>query len=320
MNETFADVWRRVRLHAPSAGFALARSWTQQAYEDLCERRPWTWLRVYAQMVVPQSRTVTMTVTQYSPTVTSAGLFQLTDVGMQIVGQVISSAIYTIIAVSADLTTATLDIPYTDVSVTTPFVISGRLVTMPADFGAFQVILDPYNVRLIPYWFTQEDIGRIDPNRFSSDASPRALVSRQLSPVPATAGQMMYEWWPAPTQQKAFPFYYRKRPGLLQDTDPFVGVLANRGRILEAGALAHCALWPGTAEQKNPYYNVALGKMLQDRFEGECAKLELRDDDMMLDSWNTLPFHQWATWDLAGDTRYLRATDASVGDYRSGSY
>lgn len=320
MNETFADVWRRVRLSVPGAGFALVRSWTQKAYEDLCERRPWTWLRVYAQLVVNPARTVTMTFVQDSATVTSAAAFLASDVGRQIRGTQNSGAIYTIINVSTDLSTATLDLPYTDSSGTADTTISDRLATMPADFGAFQVVLDPYNVRLIPYWFTQDDLGRVDPNRFSSDASPRALVSRQLSPVPATAGQMMYEWWPAPTQRKAFPYYYRKRPGLLADTDTFVGVLANRGRVLENGALANCARWPGTPDQKNPYYNVALAKELQDLFETECAKLELRDDDQMLDSWTTLPFHQWATWDLAGDTRYLRSTDASVGDYRSGSF
>ena len=88
-------------------------------------------------------------------------------------------------------------------------------------------------------------------------------------------------------------------------------------RVLEVGALARCAAWPGTAEHKNPYFNLALHLKLLDEFDKQCATLELRDDDQAQESWSSLPYHRLSMWDLAGDTRYLRSTDASLGDYRS---
>lgn len=313
MAESYGDAWRRVRLHVPDAPFGLVKEWTQHAYEDLVKRRPWQFTRVHAQMQVPTARNVTATFTPASTTVTSAAAFLSTDVGLQIrVGNI---PVYTI-QTFVDTSTVTIDMPYTS-SVATPQTaqILGLYQTLPADFGAFLLIIDPSIQRLIPWWYTQEDLAQIDPTRISSDATPRVLVSRQLSTVPSTLGQVQYEWWPAPLQAKAFPYYYRKQAQLLVDTDPLLGVLT--ARVLSTGALAYCAAWPGTADKKNPYFNVALYLKLKEAFDIECAKLELRDDDQAQESWTTLPYHRWATWDLTFDTRYLRSTDASIGDYRS---
>jgi len=313
MTVTFADVWRRVRLSCPGVPFGLCRQWTQQAYTTLGERRPWNWSRVHAQLQVPSARSVSATFTPGSLTVTSAGLFTTADIGVQIrVGNI---PVYTIQDVP-DINTATLDMPWTGLAGVLTAQILQMYQTMPADFGAFLLVIDPYNQRLIPWWYTQEDLARLDPTRFSSDATPRVLVSRQLSTVPTTLGQVQYEWWPSPLVAKAFPYYYRQRPPILGDDDPLVGVLAAHSDILETGALMRCARWPGTAAQKNPYFNLGTYKALADEFDRECAKLELRDDDTNQDTWTTMPYHRWATWDLTFDTRYLRSTDASVGDYR----
>lgn len=316
---TFGDVWRRVRLAAPGAPFGLCRQWTQQAYTTVAERRPWNWSRVCSQLEVPAATTVVAVFTFNSLTVTAApGTFTPAMVGQQL--RVARIPIYTINAVDGTGATATLDQVYTDPVVvgSQTATVAGIYQTLPADFGAFLLVIDPYNQRLIPWWFTQEDLARLDPGRMSSDATPRVLVSRMLSTVPATLGQVQYEWWPSPTAQKAFPFYYRQRPPTLGDDDPLLGVLAQHADILETGALMRCARWPGTTAQKNPYFNMGTYKALKDEFEVEMAKLELRDDDTNQDSWTTLPYHRWATWDLTFDTRYLRSSDASVGDYRVG--
>lgn len=309
-----------MRLHIPGAPFGLVRDWTQQAYEDLCERRPWSWTRKLGQLPTPLSRTVTITYTVGSPNITSAGGFQATDVNLQLrVGNV---PIYTINTVT-DANNAILDQPWEGLSGDQVTVgplattVIGMYATMPPDFGAFLLVVDPYNQRICPWWYTQEDLARLDPSRFSTDANPRVLVSRQLSTAPSTDGQLMYEWWPAPTQRKNFPYYYRQRPQRLNDTDPFRGVLASRATLLETGALARAAKWPGTAEQKNPYFNLGLAQQLSGEFDHGCAKLELRDDDQILESWTNLPYHRWATWDLSMDTGFLRSTDATTADYRS---
>jgi hypothetical protein len=290
------------------------------------KRRPWNFARVHAMLSVNASRLANVTFTLGSVTATAtAATFSQADVGMQVRVATQTVPIYTINAVDTTGGVITLDMPYADPATSLPTLATPLSVTvinlfqtMPADFGAFLLIIDPYNQRLIPWWYTQEDLARLDPIRFSTDTNPRVLTSRQLSTVPATLGQVQYEWWPGPTTAKQFPYYYRRQAQLLADTDPLLGVL--NARVLEVGALARCAAWPGTQERKNPYFNLPLHLKLMDEFDKQCASLELRDDDQAQESWTTLPYHRWATWDLTFDTRYLRSTDASIGDYRSFSF
>lgn len=313
MSQTFGDCWRKVRLHLPDAPFGLVREWTLQAYKELCERRPWVWTTVEYQLQTLASRTLTVTFTAQSATITSAAGFVASDQGRQI--KVSSIPIYTIIEV-VDASTATLDQPYTATAGAQTATIFSGYLTMPADFGSFMLVTDPYNQRLIGWWYTQEELGRLDPARTSSDGTPRGLVARKLSPALDSLGQYQFEWWPSPTQAKAFPSYYRARPQDLQDTDVLRGALAERSDILREGALMFASKWPGTAAAKNPYFSLAAYKLQKDAFEQACAKLELRDDDMAQQTWSTLPYHRWATWDLSVDGRYLRMTDATVADYR----
>lgn len=299
----------------PDAPFGLVKDWTQHAYEDLVKRRPWNFTRVHGLLSIPAARAVTVTYTIGSQTVTSAAGFLSTDVGLQLrVGNI---PIYTI-QTFVDTSTVTIDMPWAGTAGAQVSQILGLYQTMPADFGAFLLVIDMTNQRQIPWWYTQEDLATLDPTRMSSDQTPRVLVSRQLSTVPSQLGQVQYEWWPAPTSAKTFPYYYRRGAQLQQDTDPLLGVLTSK--VLSSGALAYGAAWPGTSDKKNPYFNVALHKLLRDEFELECARLELRDDDTAQESWTTLPYHRWSTWDLTFDTRYLRSTDASIGDYRSFSF
>lgn len=266
---------------------------------------------MHAQLSVPSARSVTATFAALSTTVTSAAAFLASDVGLQIrVGNV---PIYTI-QVVVDASTITIDMPYTGTAGAQTAQILGVYHTLPADFGAFELVVDTTMQRIIPWWFTQEDLARVDPMRFSSGTLQRALVSRQLSTVPSTLGQVQYEWWPAPISAKSFPYYYRRQAQLLGDDDPLLGVLT--ARVLEVGALARCAAWPGTTERKNPYFNLALHTQLLDEFDKQCAKLELRDDDQAQQSWVALPYHRWTVADLGfGDTHTLRSTDASIGAY-----
>lgn len=309
--QTFGDAWRRVRLHVPDAPFGLVKEWTQHAYEDLTKRRPWQFTRVHALLQTPAARNLTATFVVGSLSCTSAAAFLATDVGLQIrVGNI---PVYTIQAVSLDLSTATLDMPWAGAAGSQTAQVLGLYQTLPADFGAFLLIIDPTVQRQIPFWYTQEELARVDPTRMSSDQTPRVLVSRQLSTVPATLGQPQYEWWPAPIAAKVFPYYYRQQVQQLADTDPLLGVITPK--VLTTGALAYCAAWPGTSDKKNPYFNLALHSKLKDEFDRECAILELRDDDQNQDTWSTLPYHKWGLWDLSFDTRFLRSSDATLGDY-----
>lgn len=292
--------------------FGLIRDWTQSAYRDLCDRRPWLFALVEGRMSTLASRTVTVTVTQGSKTVTSAAGFVTSDVGRQIrVGYL---PIYTIVAY-VDASTVTLDLAYAAVSGTVPATILSAYVTMPADFGAFMLVLDTVNQRQLGYWYTQQDLALVDPGRTYSGYPQRGLAATTPSPVPATLGQTRYELWPTPNSAAQWPYWYRARPQELADTDLLQGVLATAGDILQAGALAECARWPGTADKPNPYFNLNTYRTFKDSFEADCAKLELRDDDQAQQSWEALPMHHWATWGLGFDTQSLRNHDATTADY-----
>lgn len=313
MAQNFGDVWRRVRLHATGAPFGLVRGWVQDAYEDLCERRPWTWLQRETRLATLASRTLTVGFVQDSQVITSAvGGFLATDVGRQI--RVGTYPYYTITVVQ-DAWNAVIDLPYADVGGSLTASILSAYQTLPADFGAFLLIADLSVQRQIAWWYTAEELARVDPLRSSAGDPQRAIIPTTLSPVPTTLGQPRAEWWPSPASAKVYPAWYRARPQPLADTDVFQGVLRDHTGALESGALARCARWPGTAEAKNPYFNVALGQQLRDDFDKACATLELRDDDQAQQSWVALPYHRWPAWGLGGDTTTLRASDATVADY-----
>lgn len=312
MSDTFGAIWRQVRLHAPNVPFALIRSWTQSAYNDLHERRPWVFSMVEARLSTKASRSLAVTFTQGSKSITAAALFLAADVGRQI--RVGPLPLYTIVEVTTP-SAALLDIAYAAPSGPATAVILDAYVTMPAGFGAFLLVLDTTNQRQIGYWYTQADLALVDPGRTYSGFPQRGLAATTPSPVPATLGQSRYEFWPTPTQAAQWPYWYRSRPPDLADTDLLQGVLATRGDIIQTGALAECARWPGTADKPNPYFNMANYRSLKDDFEAECAKLELRDDDQSQQSWEAYPYHHWAVWGLGFDTASLRNHDATVLDY-----
>jgi hypothetical protein len=317
MPVTFGDTWRLVRLHVPDAPFGLVRDWTQRAYEQLVNRRPWVWTMVETRLSTLAARAITVTATQGSTTITSAAAFVATDAGRQF--RVGTYPIYTINSVEST-SSATLDQPYAATGGSLVGQIISAYQTMPEDFGAFLLVIDPTVRRQIAWWYTQEDLARVDPTRIvSSSDLQRALVATSLSTAPATLGQLRYEWWPYPTTARQFPAWYRSRPKALADTDVFQGVLATGAKVLEKGALALASKWPGTTDRKNPYFNLGLAKLLTDEFDHECALLELRDDDQAQQSWVALPYHRWPAWGLYGDTTTLRASDATVADYYGAS-
>ena len=311
---TFGDVWRRVRLET-GAPFGLCRTWAQEAYEVLAERRPWVWQMRETRLSIAAARSLTVTFTQDARTITSAAGFQASDAGRQI--RVGTYPFYTITVVQ-DASNAVIDLPYAGVSGAAAAQILSAFQIMPADFGAFLLVIDQTALRQVAWWFTQEELARYDPTRAVAGDPQRALLATTPSPAPTTLGQMRYEWWPTPVSARVYPAWYRARPAQLGDDDLLQGVLGDRGLILKTGALAACARWPGTVDAKNPHFNLALARDLADRFDRECAALELRDDDQAQQSWVALPYHRWPAWGLGGDTTVLRASDATLADYYAG--
>lgn len=294
------------------------QSWVQSAYAELYDYRPWAWTLEQNQITYQASRSFTATVELGSATVTSAAQFVAGDAGRQFcVG---TYPYYTILAV-VDASTITLSLPYQgeepesgspgDVTAT----ILDAYCTLPANFGAFTALVDPVNQRWVPWWGTQQELDLIDPTRTSADSTPRLLVSAQLSIYPSTLGRAQYEFWPKPTAAGALYYYMRTRPVQPADDDTFKGALAHRGDVIEDGALAQAARWPGTTDRKNPYFNLQLARDLDAKFERGKFQLDLRDDDMFYQSTETIPWQRWQGWGWAYPTHLLQRTDATLASY-----
>lgn len=312
MASTFEQAWRKVLLYAPEVPPHLAREFVQQAYARLCEVRPWAHLRVETHLQTLASRSLSVTFTNGSTAITSAGGFVATDVGRQLT--VDSLPVYTIATVTSANAADLLE-TYKGTSGAATATIASRYLTCPADFGRFLTIVDPANQRQIPFWITEEALNAQDPHRTSSGDPARLLVAKGLSRVPSLLDRVLYEWWPYPTAARTYPALYLKRPQTLADTDAFAGVLGQRGDVLITGALAECARWPGTAQRPNAYFNLNTHRLLAEQFKSEVLSLALRDDDLYPMDLPVLPWHEYQTGQLAYDTNLLRASDATLASY-----
>lgn len=318
MAQTFEQVWRAVRAEAPLVPPLLARLWAQQAYSELCDRWSWSWLRAENILSVTAARTLTVGVTIASTTITSAAAFVSTDAGRQI--RVTSASaqgrlpIYTIKSVT-NASAAELDLAYVDPTdnAATATIFDGY-ATMPADFRRFLVVYDRYYLRTIPFWLSEDEIAVADPGHVFSDVGPRYLVARKYSSATATLGRVQYEYWPAPTSARVYPYLYIRGAETLNDADSLPGVLSQRLDLLTLAVQRKLALWPGTPDQKNPSFSPALAKLLGDDLEKKTEQLILKDDDeypqqLMLVHW----MRRYGS--IAPTGTLLRQTDATVNDY-----
>lgn len=296
----FQDCWQAVAMQAGVPDPMLCRLWTQWAYNQFCDRRKWSNLRAEMAIVCNDQKTGNCTVTKGSTTVAGGTLtFAATDVGRQF--RLGSIPIYTIVAVDvAGGTTATLERTYTEASGLTVAYILDAYVTMPEDFHTFYSVLDPANRWRLRWWVNSETLDRWDPGR-TSPGNARLLANHSYSPVAGMAGRARYELYPYQTSAKAYPVWYYRKPENLLDAQEIVGPLARRAsEILSLGALSSCALWPGTATIKNPYFSPSLSRELRDQFEVRLTEIVVVDDELFFEGIQLTQFG-WADfpWDAA---------------------
>lgn len=315
MAQTYGDAWRRVRLHAPAVPTFLAREWVNVAWKRLAKGRHWGFLRGETRLTVNASRSVSgITVTRNSATVTSSTpMFVAGDAGRQF--RLSGIPIYTIQTFNST-TSIALDIPYgEDSSTIGVFTIFDGYATMPADFESFRLIADPYNQRRLAYWIQEDEINLMDPTWSVTDTGPRALIARGGgSTYIPTLGAIQYQYWPRPNANRSFPVLYNKQAALLSDTSVIHGVLADHMEVVVDGALAEAAMWPGTNDLKNAYFNPVIAAEKKRAFLEGVQHLSLRDDDQTPDDLATVHWEHWPLADLAFNDKALRSTDATVMD------
>lgn len=91
-------------------------------------------------------------------------------------------------------------------------------------------------------------------------------------------GLPRYEMWPHQTAQYVYPFIYEARATDIADPGAVLPRYI-RGDVLMELALANAARWPGTADKKNPYYDLNLWKTHQARGDMMVRELERQDDE-----------------------------------------
>lgn len=311
MPETFENVWRRCKLEMEAVPPLLIRVWAQEGYSRLCDSWGWAFLRSEGTLVTLASRSVSVTFTPGSTSVTSAAAFVSTDAGRQI--RVQRLPIYTIVSVT-NASTIVLDRAYTETDTATTATIQDCYTTLPSDFRRFLVVYDRYYQRIIPFWMSEDQIAIADPARQISDTGPRYLVAQKYSPATATLGQVRYEYWPSPTAAKTYPYLYIRKAEQLTDSDVLPGVVSERADLLRTYVKWQGASWPGTVDQRNPFFDRGNALMFKTDWEAEMQKLELADDSEYPQQLSQV---DWAKrlGIMTGTAQLLRQTDATVDDY-----
>jgi len=316
-SQTFRDVWGKVALRVPLAPASLVQDWVQDAYDKLIGKRHWAWTRRETVLTTLAARTLTVTFTQGATAITSAALFVASDIGRQI--RVAQGPIYTI-ATRADASNATLTQVYAETGGAQTAQIQDIYLVMPENFRSIHDVTDLTIQRPIAWWISTDRLDLFDPGRVSSDSRFRVLAAAHVSQVPSLLGRITYEAWPFPTAVGSYILRYFIRTDTLVDDDVFQGVLATQTRALVQGALAQAAQWPGTATQRNPYFQIALAQTLREEFEVACKSLDVMDDDQYLMDLQQIDLAKFGLAAVSADTSLLRMTDAGSGDYYGGGF
>jgi hypothetical protein len=311
--DTVEKIVRRLQGLCPLAPTLTALSWVQDAHKRIMGERPWAELRGEGVITVLASRTGTVTLTNGSAVVQGTSLvFATTDVGRQL--RPSSSLPYSILSVDTGANTATLDqVFYGTSAAGVTVTVLDAYTTMPADFGRFIAVVDPPNRRQLRIFITEEELNYYDPSR-TITGQPRALVSRKLSPVAATLGQVQYEIIPYPVNAAAYPYYYVKTPPDLTLDSVFNGPLRARGDVVQKVAILECCKWPGlglSPDKVNPYFRISSDRiqLMVAEAEHEIAKLEARDEEIYSTWLEEIGLNQFPYYSLPFVSADIRSSD-----------
>jgi hypothetical protein len=165
--DTFTTLWNRLQLRVPAAGPDLCQDLVRDAFNQLVERRPWSW-RVKAGCFYPTTFTVTGTVntTNGSAIITGVGTnFISAMVGFQIRIGGLLNATYTIIQVISATSIAVDRLWVGPTAVGQSYGVAQVYVTVPADFDYFYSVTNPTANYRLNFNVTQADLDSYDPQR-----------------------------------------------------------------------------------------------------------------------------------------------------------
>lgn len=299
---TFADAWRSAAAKCSAVDPLIVRDFAQGVYKHLAAARIWSWRRAQAGFRIAASRDLTATFTADSTTVTSTAAFVAADLGREI--RVGTYPIYTI-AAFVSTSEVTLDRAYEGSSGAETAQILDAYVTVPDTFDQFILVIDPVQQCRIGHWYTQEELSMFDPVRQNTGSG---LARGLFAARPNADGLLQYEVWPYSTAAYALPYWYATSVVDLTDDADLPGILRHRADVIETGARAECAKYPGTPALKNPYFNLELCEKLERELADLTRQIAIRDDDQYAQ--DLVQYHTWPLATLAPTADYLRRTDA----------
>lgn len=271
------EMSRSLRLYCPQLPITLAQQFIRDRYRQILERRDWSGSVKEAEFLLyPAKSDGAISVIKGANTVAGiATTFAASDVNRQFkAGQ--GSPVYTITAVDAVFQTLTLDRPFgAPTAITSTYYIMDAYVSPPAGFMRFINVTNPVNGWKLRHWITGSELDVADPQR-TYFGQPYLLADRlyNLQHTP------QYEAWPyAVTNQDIYYTYVSRPPDLINDSD--VPIWPIRSDIIVLGALAHVAMWPGTANQPNPYFaRPSYWQGYEAQFEDRMIEMERVDEDV----------------------------------------
>ena len=265
-DSTFDQLWRKLLLYYPDLPLPLAQEFTNTAYSRALTNMDWSGLRGYGEFQIPAAYTTgTVDVVQNSDSVTGVGTtWTSAMVGRQLIVNGLGP-FYTIVEVVSTVK-LNLDRVYggADASAQS-YEINLAYVTLPTDFLHFTSIIDIANRWRIWHIQNQEWLDAVDAARTYTGTPSWVFAAATPSPVTATLNQVRYERWPRGVDAVTYPYSYIKQPPLMSaSTDR--PVFPIRGDAIREGALAELALYKGTTEKPNPYYDLGAHKLHESRF------------------------------------------------------
>ena len=171
--DNYTTLWNRVLLRVPAAGPDLSQDLIRDAFNQLAERRQWTWLMKTNSFYGPVYTALgTVSVTDGSAIVTGAGTsFTQNMIGKQIrIGAAAGSSYptYTVIQVPSTLSVV-LDRPWSGASlVSQSYTIFQCYFQVPADFQSFYSVVNPTGNYRLNHNATQAELDSYDPQRSQS--------------------------------------------------------------------------------------------------------------------------------------------------------
>jgi hypothetical protein len=315
--DTYRDLYGRLLLRVPMASALLAQDWVRNAFRRVAEKRLWSWLVGYGQMIFQaQLATGTVTVTfnsnQVTGNATAAATWSAAVIGRQFrLGT--NTPIYDITAVSTAVNpndTLTLGAAWGGTTqAAVGYQIYNAYQTMPSDFFSFQTVVDPQmNWQLWANRWQQIDLNSWDAQRAAA-GNPYAVVFRDYDPTTITSPPSpRYEAWPHQKSQYVLPFLYIKRATDLSDSGATLPRYI-RGDVLVEGALSDAARWPGPdVSTKSPYFSPQLARDHDLRFEAMVAELERQDDEVFEQDLTYQLYTSGLPWaPFPGDARFWQS-------------